>query len=373
MKILLCGSDGYIGWPLFQRLQARGHHVIGIDDYSRRSLVRRVGGCSAIPIAEASERNSADMRTLVIDIARAPRTLHSVLQEQPLDAIVDLAEQPSAAWSMRGVDEALQTNLNNTQGTLSLLWGMREHCPDAHLIKLGTMGEYGTPNIEITEGPLPVEFRGRSDTLPFPRQPGSFYHGTKCADSLYVQQACRFWSLRSTDVMQGIVYGSRGEEGRPTRLQRTRVDFDECFGTVVHRFCAQAVARHPLTIYGSGEQTRSYLPLRDSLTCLTLAIENPPEAGEYRVFNQFDRTYSVMEIAKAVQQQLGSAEISHIDNPRVEAEQHFYKPEAKALHALGYRPTGSLSSDIQQILEDMRPHAANIRQALRAPQIYWRR
>jgi UDP-sulfoquinovose synthase len=375
MKVLIAGIDGYIGWALAYRLHERGHTVFGIDNLQRRRNVELMKSCSAIPILVAHERQQrAPFEVQHMDLCDIHRSGIGKEMIEEADAVVDLAEQPSAAWSMRGVEELLATNANNTGGTLALLWAMRRS-PETHLVKLGTMGEYGTPNIEITEGPIEVEFRGRSDRLPFPKQPGSMYHASKCADSLYVQLACKCWGLRSTDVMQGVVYGSRGEWDAPDPLRQTRVDTDEAFGTVVHRFCAQAVAGLPLTVYGAGGQTRGYLPLRDSLTCLTLAIENPPEAGEYRIFNQFDRCYSVAHIAQAVIEAAGmlglDARAESVPNPRIELEEHFYEPESVALQRLGYEPTGTLGGDVRQIMEDMLPHREALNTRLRRPEIRW--
>jgi len=200
------------------------------------------------------------------------------------DAIVHLGEMPSAPYSMMDLDHCVFTTTNNLVSTLNILHAMKETCPNAHLLKLGTMGEYGTPNVDIPEGFFTIEYRGRRETLPFPRQAGSWYHQTKVHDSNNVMFACRVWGLRSTDIMQGVVFGTRTDEmGDDVRL-RTRFDFDQCFGTALNRFCAQAVVGVPLSLYGRGRQRRGFLPLRDSMQCLTIALENPPIDGEYRVF-----------------------------------------------------------------------------------------
>ncbi|HET6497297.1 MAG TPA: NAD-dependent epimerase/dehydratase family protein [Thermoleophilia bacterium] len=381
MNILIAGIDGYIGWALAHRLHSRGHKIVGIDNGSRRAFVARMESASAVPILSFDHRKSGPFELIDLDIsghaAIDGKALAEIFRGRSWDAVVNLAHQPSAAWSMRSLEDAIHTSENNTSGMLALLWALRkDYDPRVHLLTLGTMGEYGTPNIEITEGPIEVEFRGRRDKLPFPRRPGSIYHATKCAMSLYVDQACRFWGLRATDVMQGVVYGSRGEWDAPTEAAQTRVDFDECFGTVIHRFCAQAVAGVPLTVYGEGGQTRGYLPLRDSLTCLVLALESPPGPGEYRVFNQFDRCYSVSNIAEVVISEALNMGLNptweNVPNPRVESEDHYYQPESLALRKLGYEPTGCLAEDVRQILDDMIPHRERIARLIRPPQIAWR-
>jgi len=266
---------------------------------------------------------------------------------------------------------------NNVIGNLNLLWAIKEVCPQAHLLKLGTMGEYGTPNIDIPEGFFEIEYRGRKDRLPFPRQAGSFYHQSKVHDSNNTLFACKIWELRATDVMQGVVFGTQIDEmGDDPRL-RSRLDFDECFGTAINRFCCQAAIGHPLTLFGVGGQKRGFLPLRDSMQCLTLALENPPAKGEYRVFNQFEETYTVDELAEMVQAvgaEVGlDVEIYHYDNPRKEMEEHYYNPDRQHLIDLGYRPTHDVKAEIKIMLSDLCPHKARIleKQDALIPEIRW--
>jgi UDP-sulfoquinovose synthase len=321
-----------------------------------------------------------------------------MLQEYKPDTIIHLAQQPSAPWSMRNVYHCLNTQIDNIAGTLALLWAMKEHCPNAHLIKLGTMGEYGTPNCDIPEGEIPVDpctwvSNARADAdiademnirlfpkcpmsgLPFPRSPGSFYHLSKVHDTHNIIFACKTWGLTSTDIMQGVVFGVK-VTGEETNIQLTRFDYDQYFGTVINRFCAQALSDNPLTIYGEGNQVRGYLPLKDSIQCLTLAIENPPEKGSYRTLNQFENIYSINELAAEVlmaANQLGiDARTQHIDNPRTESEHHYYNPTHEKLFDLGYIPTTKITHEIYKLLNDLRPYRSRINSNCIMPTTKWR-
>jgi len=272
---------------------------------------------------------------------------------------------------------ASYTQENNVIGTLNLLWGMREFSQQAHLVKLGTMGEYGTPNIEIPEGFFEVEYRGRKDRLPFPRQAGSFYHLSIVHDSANIALACKIWGLRSTDIMQGVVYGTRPDGITDHRLH-TRFDFDEAFGTVVNRFCAQAVIGYPLSPYGKGRQRRGFIALVDSIQCLTISIENAPKPGEYRVFNQLDEIYGINELADLVFAAAGrlgiDVEIRSIENPRVEMEEHFYKVDHDNLNKLGFRPTRTIHEELEIMLRDLTKFKSRLRakRHVIAPRVRWK-
>jgi UDP-sulfoquinovose synthase len=383
MRVLIAGVDGYLGWPLAQHLAGQGHIIGGIDNQLRRRLVAEAGGESAVPITPLLDRLVAfrahfgtELTSFIGDMLDYPFLRQAIDTFQP-DAIVHLAEIPSAPYSMRGPHEAAFTQHNNVIGSLNLLWAMKEAAPQAHLLKLGTMGEYGTPNIDIPEGFFEIEFRGRRDILPFPRHAGSFYHWSKVHDSYNVMFACRVWGLRSTDVMQGVVYGTRTDSTPADPQFQTRLDFDAQFGTVINRFCCQAVISHPLTVYGSGEQTRSFLPLTDSIQCMILALENPPEQGEYRVFNQFDRVTSMLDLARIVQQASANigiqVEIAHLENPRRERENHYYNPQRQHLTDLGYTPQIDPVTHVQSMLGDLLPHKARIltHQDALMPTIHW--
>jgi UDP-sulfoquinovose synthase len=383
MRVFIAGVDGYLGWPLALALAERGHEVAGIDAYFRRDWVAEIGAQSATPIRRMTERLQAfhDRFGESLDFRRGDlRDYHLVLNMlrsfEP-EALVHLGEQPSAPYSMMDVQHAVFTQINNIQTTLNILFAMREACPQAHLVKLGTMGEYGTPNLDIPEGFFTIEYRGRTDTLPFPRQAGSWYHQSKVHDSNNVAMACRIWGLRSTDIMQGVVYGTRIDAmGEDERLL-TRFDFDQCFGTAINRFCAQAVIGQPLTPYGKGGQRRGFLPLRDSIQCLQLAIEHPPAVGEYRVFNQFEETYGVFDLAEKVKKvgdQLGlEVGIRPTQNPRIEKEEHYYRPDHAHLLRLGYRPTRDMEGEIKIVLSDLVRYRDRIAARKRAlmPDIHW--
>ncbi len=383
MRVLIAGMDGYLGWALAQHLTARGHEVGGVDAFYRRKWVAEMGSQSAVPIASMGERlNAFRERWGEAPYFRAGDLtdwwfVRSVVDEFRPEAIVHLGECPSAPYSMIDVHHTTWVQTNNIVGTFHILYAMRDLLPEAHLVKLGTMGEYGTPNIDIPEGFFEVEYRGRRDRLPFPRQAGSFYHWSKVHDSNNVMFACKIWGLRSTDVMQGVVYGTRIDEmGEDERLF-TRLDFDQSFGTAINRFCCQAVIGEPLTPFGRGGQKRGFIPLRDSMQCLTLAIENPPEAGEYRVFNQFEETYNVTELAFKVQKvgrELGlDPEVRPIENPRIEAEEHYYNPDHQHLLDLGYQPTHDMEAELRVMLQDLmryRQRIEAVREVL-IPDIRW--
>jgi UDP-sulfoquinovose synthase len=363
MRVFIAGVDGYLGWSLAQYLAARNHVVAGVDMFLRRQWVEEVGSHSALPIGSIEERQQAFQEKYSTALLFQKGDLQdyaflkSFLADFQPDAIVHLGEMPSAPYSMIDQAHSVFTQQNNVVGSLNLLWAIKEACPDAHLIKLGTMGEYGTPNIDIPEGFFEVEYRGRKDTLPFPRQANSFYHLSKVHDSHNTMFASRVWGLRATDIMQGVVFGTQIHEmGDDTRLY-TRLDFDQCFGTAINRFCCQAVIEHPLTLFGSGLQTRGFLPLRDSMQCITLCIENPPQQGEYRVFNQFDEIYSIESLAITVQSAANdmglNIELQHFDNPRKEADKHYYNPDRQKLVQLGYKPSGNIRGEVNLMLSDL--------------------
>lgn len=384
MRVFIAGIDGYLGWPLAQHLIRRGHEVAGMDSFMRRAWVAEVGSQSATPIRSMSERLNAfrenfgkELKFYEGNLCDYDSVVQAFVDFQP-EAVVHLAEMPSAPYSMIDVHHAVFTHQNNLNGTLHILYAMRDYCPTAHLVKLGTMGEYGTPNIDIPEGFFEIEFRGRKERLPFPCQPPSMYHLTKVHDSNNVRFACRVWGLRSTDIMQGVVFGTRIDAMGDDERLLTRFDFDQSFGTAINRFCAQAVIGMPLTPFGKGGQRRGFLPLRDSIQCFTLTIENPPaKAGDYRVFNQFEDTYSINELAEKVQKvarHLGyKTEIRHVENPRKEAEDHYYNPDHSNLLALGYKPTHDIEAEMEIAMKDLAKHAERIRFARDSviPDIRW--
>jgi UDP-sulfoquinovose synthase len=348
MRVLILGGDGYLGWPTAMRFSQRGHDVAVVDNFNRRRWVDAQGSDSLTPILPLEERIAAwrevsgNEISAYVGAIEDPEFLERVIVETKPEAVIHYGEQPSAPYSMASRAQAVETQQKNVIGTLNLLFFLRDHAPDAHLVKLGTMGEYGTPDIDIEEGFIEIEHKGRKDTLPFPKLPGSLYHLSKVHDSHNIHFACRIWGLRSTDLNQGVVYGVETDETALDERLCTRFDYDEVFGTVLNRFCVQAVIGHPLTVYGKGGQTRGFLNIRDTLQCVELAVENPAAAGEFRVFNQFTEQFSVGELAdlvKASAEHLDyDVEVEHVDNPRVELEEHYYNATHTKLLDLGLDP-----------------------------------
>jgi UDP-sulfoquinovose synthase len=382
MRVLILGGDGYLGWPTAMRFSGKGHHVGVVDNYARRRWVEEAGSHSLTPIATIKERIAAwkdvagkAIDSYVGDISEGNFVADVVREFEP-DAIVHYGEQPSAPWSMKSVENAVVTQANNVIGSLKLLWAMREHAPDAHLIKLGTMGEYGTPNIDIEEGFIEIEHKGRNDTLPFPKLPGSLYHLSKVHDSHNIHFACRVWGLRATDLNQGVVYGIETPETRLDDRLMTRFDYDELFGTALNRFAVQAVVGHPLTVYGKGGQTRGFLNIVDTIQCVELTAANPPGAGEFRVFNQFTEVFDVAELAEKVRHAAGEigieVQVDHVANPRLELEEHYYNPTHTKLLSLGLRPTLLSETLIESMLEVIRRHQDRVLVDVIAPVTQWR-
>jgi UDP-sulfoquinovose synthase len=383
MRIFIAGIDGYLGWSLAQHLAARGHEVAGADTFFRRHWVEEMKSWSATPICLMKERLQAfkerfgkDLRFWEGDL-REYGLVERIFREFQPDSVVHFGECPSAPYSMVDVHHAVFVQTNNITTTFNLLFAMRHLRSQPHLVKLGTMGEYGTPNVDIPEGFFEIEYRGRYDRLPFPRQAGSWYHWSKVHGSNNIMFACRIWNLQATDIMQGVVFGTRIDEMGDDERLLTRLDFDQAFGTVVNRYCCQAVIGHPLTPFGKGHQRRGFLPLRDSMQCLTLALENPPQAGEYRVFNQFEEVYDVTELALKVQKvadDLGfKVSVHNLENPRKELEEHYYKPDHQHLFNLGYQPTHDVEAEMRVMLRDLVEYRERIeakRQVL-IPDVRW--
>jgi len=383
MRVFIAGIDGYLGWPLALYLTSRGHEVSGADIFFRRKWVEEIGCQSATPIGSMKERCEAYRRRFGSGLQfwegdlRNYFFVEDIFRRFQPDAVVHLGECPSAPYSMMDVHHAIFVQTNNITTTFNLLFAMRDICPRAHLVKIGTMGEYGTPNVDIPEGFFETEFRGRRDRMPFPRQAGSWYHWSKVHGSNNVMFACKIWNLRATDIMQGVVFGTRiAEMGEDERFL-TRFDFDQAFGTVLNRYCAQAVIGHPLTPFGLGYQKRGFLPLRDSMQCLTLALENPASEGEYRVFNQFEEVYDVTELAVKVEKvaaELGlEARVSNLENPRIEMEEHYYKPDHQHLFDLGYQPSHDVEAELRIMLTDLMKYRARIeaRRNVIIPDVRW--
>jgi UDP-sulfoquinovose synthase len=348
MRVLVLGGDGYCGWATALHLSKRGYEVAILDSLVRREWDRQIQVETLTPIASIESRLRCwrDLTGKVIDLYVGDLSdyefvLSSMLQFQP-DAIVHFGQQRSAPFSMMNRERAVMTQVNNLVGNLNILFAMHEHFPDAHLVKLGTMGEYGTPNIDIEEGFITIEHNGRKDRLPYPKQPGSFYHLSKVHDSHNIHFACKIWNLRATDLNQGVVYGVSTDETDMDETLINRLDYDSVFGTALNRFCVQAAIGHPLTVYGKGGQTRGFLDIRDTVRCVELAIANPAAPGEFRVFNQFTEMFSVGDLAEMVKdagEKMGlEVTIHQLDNPRIELEQHYFNAKNTKLLDLGLEP-----------------------------------
>lgn len=372
MRVYILGVDGYLGWSLAQYLAAQGHTIDGMDNLLRRERwVPDMNSQSVIPIASPVERIKAfrihfgekhfsRSDGAYLGDARDYGEVGARLLAAKPDCIANLAQMPSAPYSMIDFERCVHTFENNMKTTFTVLWSVKELMPEVPIVTIGSAGEYGTPGVEIAEGNFELEYKGRKASIPFPRMlPASYYHAVKCSSSINIERACTWWGLRATDIMQSVVYGTRHEYMPKDLAMDTRVDVDESFGTVINRFVAQAAIEHPLTVYGEGKQKRGFLPLRDSMRCLQLLIENPPDKGEYRVVNQYDQIYSIAELAEAVREvgaEFGlKVKIQHLDNPRVEASEHHYVIERKKLVELGYEPKGELKDELRLMFQDVLP------------------
>jgi UDP-sulfoquinovose synthase len=382
MKICVLGGDGYCGWATALYLSGKGHAVAVVDNFLRRQWDFEVGAQSLTPIQPLTDRLrvwqelSGKTVEMFIGDVNDYDFLSGVIENFQPDAVVHFAEQRSAPYSMIDRKHAVFTQVNNVVGTLNLLFALRELRPDCHLVKLGTMGEYGTPNIDIEEGYIRIEHNGRSDLLPFPKQPGSFYHLSKVHDSHNMMFACKIWGLRATDLNQGVVYGTVTDEVVLDEALINRFDYDDVFGTVLNRFCVQAAAGHPLTVYGKGGQTRGFLDIRDTVRCIEIACLNPANAGECRVFNQFTEQFSVLELAEMVRAaawKLGMrATIEHIPGPRVESEEHYYNAKHSKLIDLGLQPHFLSDSLLDSLMNIAIRYQDRIDTSLFMPQVQWR-
>jgi len=383
MRILILGGDGYLGWPTALHLSQRGHDVAVVDNFARRAWDHELGAESLTPLRSLQERvaiwQALTGRAIGAHIGDLCdyAFLEALVRDWQPTAVVHYGEQRSAPYSMIDRRHAVFTQANNITGTLNLLYALAEHAPDCQLVKLGTMGEYGTPNIDIEEGYLTVTHNGRTDTLPYPKQPGSWYHASKVHDSHNIMLACKIWGLRATDLNQGVVYGADTPEIALDERLRTRFDYDGVFGTALNRFLVQAVAGVPLTVYGAGGQTRGFLDIRDTLACVELAIAHPAAPGEFRVFNQFTEQFSVADLAATVREAALAfglrATVEHLPNPRVEREEHYYRAANTGLLGLGLQPHYLSATLLESALGVVARYRERIRPELIRPAVEWRR
>jgi UDP-sulfoquinovose synthase len=383
MKVLVIGGDGYCGWATALYLSNRGYEVGILDSLVRRHWDAQLLIETLTPIApiQARLQRWKDLTGKHIDLYIGDINDYTFLERSMLtfapDAVVHFGEQRSAPFSMIDREHAVLTQANNVLGNLNLLYALRDHFPDCHLVKLGTMGEYGTPNIDIEEGYITIEHNGRKDTLPYPKQPGSFYHLSKVHDSHNIHLAGKIWGLRATDLNQGVVYGVLTEETGMDELLINRLDYDGIFGTALNRFCIQAAVGHPLTVYGKGGQTRAFLDIRDTVRCVEIALGNPANSGEFRVFNQFTEMFSVGDLAMMVKKAgtiLGlNVDVDYLDNPRVEAEDHYFNAKNTNLLDLGLQPHYLSDSLLDSLLNFAVKYQGRVDQAQILPKVSWRR
>src|SRR6266436_4618684 len=380
VKILVLGGDGYLGWPTALHLSGFGHHVAVLDNFARRGYDFEMGVDSLVPIETLQTRirvwhelTGKEIGCYIGDLTDADFTYHVVRDFRP-DAIVHFAEQRAAPYSMVDRKHAVYTQVNNVVGTLNVLYAIAEIDPEIHLVKLGTMGAYGTPNIDIEEGWLEIEHKGRKDRVLFPKRPGSYYHLSKVHDSHNIEFACRIWGIRATDLNQGVVYGQQTPEtARDDRLA-TRYDYDAVFGTVLNRFVIQSVLGLPLTVYGNGSQVRGIIEIRDTVRCLQLACENPADRGEFRVFNQMTQSLSITQMAETIARvSPEKVTVEHLANPRVEEEGHHYNVVHSGMVELGLEPHLLSDTLIESLFEITKCFAHRVRREAMIPTIDWRR
>jgi len=347
-RVLVVGGDGYCGWASALHLSARGYEVAIMDNLARRAWDQQLGYDSLTPISSIHKRvakwkelTGRDITLYLGDICDFEFLSEAWKQFEP-EHVVHFGEQRSAPYSMLDRERAVYTQVNNVSGTINILYAMKEFTPDCHMVKLGTMGEYGTPNIDIEEGYLDITHNGRTDTLPYPKQGNSFYHLSKIHDSTNMIFAAKTWKLKVTDLNQGVVYGVKTPETSLDEALINRLDYDSIFGTALNRFVIQAAVGHPITVYGKGGQTRGFLDIRDTVRCIQLAIDSPAEAGSMRVMNQFTEQFSVNQLASLVKD-VGATldldvQITSVPNPRIEAEEHYYNAKNSKLKDLGLEP-----------------------------------
>lgn len=394
MKILILGGDGYLGWPTAMHFSARGHDVTVVDNYLRRKASESVGVKFLYDNPDLEERakiwkrvSGFKINVLIRDLSDPSviRSLFdgSVSYDWPRndsfsgipDTVIHYAEQPSAPYSMINYKRANETLQNNIIVTNNLMFAVRDYSPDTHIIKLGTMGEYGTPKIDIEEGWIEISHKGKKDTFLFPRQASSIYHTSKIMDTDLLWFGTRMWKLRVTDLMQGPVYGILTEESKLDENLKTHFNYDEVFGTVINRFLVQSIIGYPLTVYGRGGQTRGYLNIKDTLQCIDIAQKNPPDRGKMDIFNQIVETFSVNDLAQRVKEaadEMGySVEIKSIDNPRIEAEDHYYNPTYQGLIDLGVKPHFLSKEILQEMIQMLEKHKDNIDESIITQGITW--
>lgn len=382
MKVLILGGDGYLGWPTAMYLSKKGYDVAIVDNMIKKYWEAEIGVEPLVQtkplhirIKRWKEETGLNIKSYVCDIATNHRATYKIFEEFMPDTVVHYAEQPSAPFSMMNREKCMETQSNNVNGTLNIMFAIQHTNPDIHIVKLGTMGEYGTPNIDIEEGWLDVEHNGRKDRVLYPKKPHSFYHLSKVHDSNNLEFACRIWGARVTDLNQGAVYGIETDETKIHPDLNTSFHYDAVFGTVLNRFIAQAVYETPLTVYGKGGQTRGFLNIKDTLRCVEIAIENPAERKEFRVFNQFTEQFSINDLANRVQSTAFSmgidCKIDHVDNPRVEQEEHYYNAINTKLPDLGLEPHYLTDEVVSDMISEVKKNKHRVDVDILFPKVRW--
>tara|TARA_B100000963_G_scaffold335042_1_gene328834 strand:+ start:6968 stop:8122 length:1155 start_codon:yes stop_codon:yes gene_type:complete len=384
MKVLILGADGYLGWPTSMFFANKGYKVLAVDNFFKRKIELEYGISPINEVLTLQSRvkhwnfNQKNKIEYSIGDLLNHRFVYSIFEKFKPEIIIHYAEQPSAPYSMASRETCYETQQNNVLGNVNILFAIKKYCPDAHLIKLGTLGEYGTPNIDIEEGWLDLEHNGRKDRVMYPKKPGSFYHLSKVHDSNNIEFTCRIWGLKATDLNQGVVYGFHTKETKLDSKLETSFHYDEIFGTVINRFITQALAGCDLTVYGNGTQERGYLNIEDTLRCVLLAAENSPKPSEFRVFNQFTEKFSINNIAKKIIDALSpknddSIKISKVKNPRIEMENHYYNPKNSGLISLGLRPITFSEKLIQDVYNSIKIYKDRIDTDLIHPKVKWKK
>ncbi|MFT5486445.1 MAG: UDP-sulfoquinovose synthase [Paracoccaceae bacterium] len=382
MRIIILGGDGYLGWPTSMDMAAAGHEVWAVDNYMRRNIAQETQSEALLPTPNLHERAdifeaaTGKKINVVIGDCTDFRMMSDLFEKVQPEAVIHYAEQPSAPYSMMGYEQARRTLDNNLQATFNTVWAVLEHAPDCHIIKLGTMGEYGTPNIDIEEGWIDIEHKGRKDKFLYPRAAGSLYHTTKVLDTDLLWFYVRTYGIRATDLMQGPVYGLHTDQTAIDERLMPNFHYDDIFGTVLNRFLVQAVAGVPLTVYGKGGQTRGYLNLKDTLQCVELAMNSPVEQGDLRILNQFTEQFSVNELAEKITR-VGNAnglnvEMKNIENPRKEREEHYYNPAHSGLTELGLKPHHLTDDVVVDMLETVKRYSNRIDTRKVMPRVNWK-
>lgn len=383
MRVLILGGDGYLGWPTAMAFAMQGHDVRVVDNYIRRNIARETNSEALIPTPNLHDRaeifKSITGRDISVEIADCGdfRQMERIFKDLSPECVVHYAEQPSAPYSMRGFDEAKITFQNNLGATFNLIWAVLQYSPECHIVKLGTMGEYGTPNIDIEEGWIDIAHNGRTQKFLYPRQAGSLYHTTKVLDTDLLWFYVRTYGLRVTDLMQGPVYGLSTDEADMDSRLLPNFHYDDIFGTVVNRFLVQAVAGVPLTVYGKGGQTRGYLNLKDTLQCVNLAMNSPVKNGEMRILNQFTEQFTVNHLAEQVcrvGRSLGyDVQIKPVENPRKELEDHYYNAKHSGLLDLGLKPHYMTDEVIANMMQRVAEYKDSIDSRKILPRVRWNR